>query len=134
MILPAFVLGASSAALLARMTRSAMLETLSQDYVRTARAKGVSARVMTYKHAFRNAALPILTVLGGVLGGLLSGAVLTETIFYWPGIGRYATEAAVSLDFPAIMGVTLVAGLAYSLINLLVDLLYATLDPRISYG
>ena len=89
---------------------------------------------MTYKHAFRNAALPILTVLGGVLGGLLSGAVLTETIFSWPGIGRYATEAAVSLDFPAIMGVTLVAGLAYSLINLLVDLLYATLDPRISYG
>jgi peptide/nickel transport system permease protein len=134
MILPAFVLGASSAALLARMTRSAMLETLSQDYVRTARAKGVSARVMTYKHAFRNAALPILTVLGGVLGGLLSGAVLTETIFSWPGIGRYATEAAISLDFPAVMGVTLVAGLAYSLINLLVDLLYATLDPRISYG
>ena len=134
MILPAFVLGASSAALLARMTRSAMLETLSQDYVRTARAKGVSARVMTYKHAFRNAALPILTVLGGVLGGLLSGAVLTETIFSWPGIGRYATEAAISLDFPAVMGVTLVAGLAYSLINLFVDLLYATLDPRISYG
>ena len=133
-VLPATTLGVLGAGWYARMVRSAMIDVLNQDYVRTARAKGVSARVMTYKHAFRNAALPILTVLGGVLGGLLSGAVLTETIFSWPGIGRYATEAAVSLDFPAIMGVTLVAGLAYSLINLLVDLLYATLDPRISYG
>ena len=134
LILPAFVLGAFSSALLARMTRAAMLETLSQDYVRTARAKGVSGWSVIAKHAARNAALPVLTVLGGVLGGLLSGAVLTETIFAWPGIGRYATDSAVSLDFPAVMGVTLVAGLAYALINLVVDLLYAVLDPRITYA
>jgi peptide/nickel transport system permease protein len=134
LILPAFVLGAFSSALLARMTRAAMLETLSLDYIRTARAKGVSNWTVITKHAARNASLPILTVLGSILGGLLSGAVLTETIFSWPGIGRYATDAAVSLDFPAVMGVTLVAGLTYALVNLVVDLLYAALDPRITYG
>jgi peptide/nickel transport system permease protein len=134
MVLPAFVLGAFSAALLARMTRAAMLETLSQDFVRTAKAKGVPNNRVVVRHALRNAFLPVLTVLGGVLGGLLSGAVLTESIFSWPGVGRYVTDAAVSLDFPAVMGVTLFAGVAYSLINLVTDLLYATLDPRISYG
>ncbi len=134
LILPAFVLGAFSAALLARMTRAAMLEVMSQDFIRTARAKGVSGNSVVVKHALRNAFLPVVTVLGGVLGGLLSGAVLTETIFSWPGVGNYATNAAISLDFPAVMGVTLLAGVAYALINLLTDLLYATLDPRISYG
>lgn len=134
LILPAFVLGAFSAALLARMTRAAMLETMSQDFIRTARAKGIAASRVVFKHALRNAFLPVLTVLGGVLGGLLSGAVLTETIFSWPGIGRYTTDAAISLDFPAVMGVTLLAGLAYSIINLITDLLYALFDPRITYG
>ena len=134
LVLPALVLGAFSAALLARMARSSMLEVLSQDFVRTAHAKGVRGRRVVWRHAARNAALPVLTVLGSVLGGLLSGAVLTETIFSWPGIGQYATAAAVSLDFPAVMGVTLVAGVAYSLVNLITDLLYAALDPRISYG
>jgi peptide/nickel transport system permease protein len=134
MILPAVVLGAFSAALLARMTRSAMLEALSQDYVRTARAKGVAYQRVVWRHAAKNAGLPIITVLGGVLGGLLSGAVLTETIFSWPGLGQYATAAAISLDFPAVMGVTLVAGLSYALVNLLVDVLYALVDPRISYA
>jgi peptide/nickel transport system permease protein len=134
LVLPAFVLGAFSAALLARMTRAAMLETLSQDFVRTARAKGVRNGSVILRHALRNAFLPVVTVLGGVLGGLLSGAVLTESIFSWPGVGRYVTDAAVSLDFPAVMGVTLVAGLAYSIINLVTDLLYAVLDPRITYG
>jgi peptide/nickel transport system permease protein len=134
LILPSVVLGAFSSALLARMTRAAMLETLAQDYVRTARAKGVSGWAVVARHASRNASLPILTVLGSILGGLLSGAVLTETIFSWPGIGRYATDAAISLDFPAVMGVTLVAGLTYAIINLVVDLLYAVLDPRITYG
>lgn len=133
LVLPAVVLGAYSAALLARMTRSAMLETLSQDFVRTARAKGVSGSGVIFKHAARNAALPVLTVVGGLLGGLLSGAVLTETIFSWPGIGRYATDAALALDFPAVMGVTLLIGLVYALVNLFVDLLYAVFDPRISY-
>jgi peptide/nickel transport system permease protein len=123
-----------SAAILARMTRATMLEVLSQDYIRTARAKGVPGRVVVFRHALKNASLPVLTLLGGLLGGLLSGAVLTETIFSWPGIGRYVTQSATSLDFPAVMGVTLLVGLVYALINLLVDLLYAFLDPRIRYA
>ena len=134
LILPAVVLGAFSTALLARMVRSAMLETLSQDYIRTARAKGLRGRRVVLKHGLRNAALPILTVSANVLGSLLTGAVLTETIFSWPGIGSYATSSAIGLDFPAVMGVTLVAGLTYALLNLLVDLLYAVFDPRISYS
>ena len=134
LVLPAIVLGAFSTALLARMVRSTMLEVLAQDYIRTARAKGVSGRVVLWKHGLRNGALPILTVLGNLLGSLLTGAVLTETIFSWPGIGGYATSSAVSLDFPAVMGVTLVAGLVYAGINLIVDLLYAFFDPRISYA
>jgi len=133
LLLPAVVLGAFSLALVARMVRSAMLETLSQDFVRTATAKGLPGRKVVMKHALRNAALPVLTVLGSLLGSLLTGAVLTETIFSWPGLGSYATASATALDFPAVMGVTLVAGLAYSLINLLVDVLYVVLDPRVSY-
>jgi peptide/nickel transport system permease protein len=134
LILPAVVLGAFSTALLARMVRSAMLETLSQDFIRTARAKGLRRGRVVLKHGLRNAALPILTVAANVLGSLLTGAVLTETIFSWPGIGSYATSSATSLDFPAVMGVTLVAGLTYALVNLLVDLLYAAFDPRIAYS
>jgi peptide/nickel transport system permease protein len=134
LILPAFVLGLFSSAVLTRLTRATMLEVLSQDYVRTARAKGAAARAVIFKHAFKNASLPILTLVGGLLGGLLSGAVLTETIFSWPGVGQYVTQAATSLDFPAVMGVTLLIGLVYALINLLTDLLYAFLDPRIRYG
>ncbi|TFU25949.1 ABC transporter permease [Thermus tengchongensis] len=134
LLLPAFVLGSASAALLARMTRAAMLEVLSQDYVRTAWAKGLSERQVVLRHALKNAALPVLTLLGSLMGGLLSGAVLTETIFSWPGLGRYVTQSATSLDFPAVMGVTLLVGLVYSLLNLLVDLLYALLDPRIRYA
>lgn len=134
LILPAFVLGSASAALLARMVRAAMLEVLSQDYVRTAWAKGLPEAQVVFKHALKNAALPVLTLLGGLLGGLLSGAVLTETIFSWPGLGRYVTQSATSLDFPAVMGVTLLVGVVYSVLNLLVDLLYALLDPRIRYA
>lgn len=134
LILPAVVLGAFSTALLARMVRSAMLEVLSQDFIRTARAKGLKTQRVVVKHALRNAALPILTVSANVLGGLLTGAVLTETIFSWPGIGSYATSSAIGLDFPAVMGVTLVAGLSYALVNLSVDMLYAFFDPRISYA
>ncbi|RTH32749.1 peptide ABC transporter permease [Thermus scotoductus] len=134
LFLPAFVLGSASAALLARMVRAAMLEVLSQDYVRTAWAKGLSERQVVLRHALKNAALPVLTLLGGLMGGLLSGAVLTETIFSWPGLGRYVTQSATSLDFPAVMGVTLLVGVIYSLLNLVVDLLYALLDPRIRYA
>lgn len=134
LFLPALVLGAFSTALVTRMVRSAMLEVLSQDFVRTARAKGLPDSKVVLKHALRNAALPVLTVLGSLLGSLLTGAVLTETIFSWPGLGSYATASATALDFPAVMGVTLIAGLAYSVINLLVDVLYAVFDPRIAYS
>ena len=133
LILPGLVLGSFSTALVTRMTRSAMLEVLNQDYVRTAHSKGLSKNTVIYKHALRNAALPILTVAGNVLGSLLAGAVLTETIFSWQGLGSYATTGVTSLDVPAVMGVTLVAGIVYSIINLLVDLSYALFDPRISY-
>ena len=134
LLLPSLVLGSASAALLARMTRAAMLEVLSQDYIRTAWAKGLSEGQVILRHAWKNAALPVLTLLGGLLGGLLSGAVLTETVFSWPGLGRYVTQSATSLDFPAVMGVALLVGVVYSLLNLAVDLLYALLDPRIRYA
>lgn len=131
LILPALTLGYFSTAVLLRMTRSAMLEVLSQDYVRTARAKGLQERGVIIRHALKNAMLPVLTTLGITFGSLLSGAVLTETIFNWPGLGRYATTSVTSLDFPAVMGVTLVAAIVYPTVNMLVDLGYHLLDPRI---
>ncbi|MCC6165887.1 MAG: ABC transporter permease [Caldilineaceae bacterium] len=131
LILPAVTLGYFSTAVLLRMTRSAMLEVLSQDYVRTARAKGLARPVVITRHALRNALPPILTTIGVTFGSLLSGAVLTETIFNWPGLGRYATTSVTSLDFPAVMGVTLVAAIVYPLVNTLVDIAYSLVDPRI---
>jgi len=130
LVLPAATLGYASAAVLLRMTRSAMLEVLGQDYIRTARAKGLRERAVLLQHALRNAMIPVLTTIGIVFGGLLGGAVLTETIFAWPGLGRYATASAVSLDFPAVMGVTLVAAVVYPTVNLLVDLGYHAFDPQ----
>jgi peptide/nickel transport system permease protein len=129
--LPAMTLGYFSTAVLLRMTRSSMLEVLGQDYVRTARAKGLRDQVVILRHALKNAMIPVLTTIGIVFGSLLSGAVLTETIFGWPGLGRYATTSAVSLDLPAVMGVTLVAAVVYPVVNLLVDIGYHALDPRI---
>lgn len=131
LILPAFVLGYFSTAVIARMTRSSMLEVLNQDYMRTARAKGMRERFVILRHAMRNALIPTLTIIGITFGSLLSGAVLTETIFTWPGLGRYATESAIGLDFPAVMGVTLLAAIIFTVANLLVDVGYAWLDPRI---
>ncbi|HEY3232483.1 MAG TPA: ABC transporter permease, partial [Roseiflexaceae bacterium] len=131
LILPAVTLGYFSTAVLLRMTRSSMLEVLLQDYVRTAQAKGLRDRVVIFRHALKNAMIPVLTTIGVIFGSLLSGAVLTETIFAWPGIGRYATTSAVSLDFPAVMGVTLVAAVVYPIVNMLVDIGYHTLDPRV---
>jgi peptide/nickel transport system permease protein len=131
LILPAVTLGYFSTSVLLRMTRSAMLEVLSQDYVRTARAKGLAYRVVVWRHALRNALPPILTTVGITFGSLLSGAVLTETIFNWPGLGRYATTSVTSLDFPAVMGVTIVAAIVYPLVNTLVDIAYTFVDPRI---
>ncbi len=133
LVLPGLTLGLFSTAVIARMTRSAMLEVLLQDYIRTARAKGLPTPRVLLRHAFRNALIPTLTIIGISFGSLLSGAVLTETVFAWPGLGRYATTSAISLDFPAVMGVTIVAAVVYSLINLIVDLLYARLDPRVRY-
>ena len=132
LILPAVTLGYFSTAVVLRMTRSAMLEVLGQDYVRTAQAKGLRDRVVILRHALRNAMIPVLTTIGIVFGSLLSGAVLTETIFGWPGLGRYATTSVTSLDLPAVMGVTLLAAVVYPLVNLIVDIGYHFLDPRIS--
>jgi peptide/nickel transport system permease protein len=108
-----------------------MLETLSQDYVRTARSKGLTHRNIVYRHALRNAMIPIVTVIGLQFGGLLSGAVITETIFSWPGIGRLAIDAIRSKDFPVVQGVVMVFAIMYALVNLVTDLLYAYLDPRL---
>jgi peptide/nickel transport system permease protein len=131
LVLPAVTLGYFSTAVLLRMTRSSMLEVLGQDYVRTAQAKGLRDRVVIMRHALKNAMIPVLTTIGIVFGSLLSGAVLTETIFNWPGLGRYATTSAVSLDLPAVMGVTLIAAVVYPVVNMLVDIGYRLLDPRI---
>ncbi len=132
--LPAITLGYFSTAVLLRMTRSSMLEVLMQDYVRTARAKGLHERMVLLRHALKNAMIPVLTTIGITFGSLLSGAVLTETIFAWPGLGRYATASATSLDFPAVMGVTLVAAVVYPVVNTLVDIGYHLLDPRVKVG
>src|SRR5438309_4462572 len=134
LMLPGVVLGSSVMGLITRVTRSSMLEVLGQDYVRTARAKGLVEHTVVVRHALRNALIPTVTVLGLAFGSLLSGAVMTETIFAWPGLGRYAYQAAVSNDFPSIIGVTFVIALIYIVVNLAVDLLYAVLDPQIRYA
>jgi len=132
--LPALVLAAYSVGVITRMMRGSMLDVLGEDYVRTARAKGLSGRTVTLRHAARNALLPVLTVIGLSFGGLLSGAVVTESVFAWPGLGSYAFQSATSLDFPAIMGVGIVVASVYILVNLVVDLAYAAVDPRIRMG
>ncbi|RME64803.1 MAG: ABC transporter permease [Caldilineae bacterium] len=134
LLLPALVLASYTTGLITRITRSAMLEVLSQDYIRTARAKGLSASTLVLVHAFRNALLPVITVIGFSYGNLLAGTVLTESIFAWPGIGQYAYRASTSLDFPAIMGVSMLIALIFILTNLVVDVLYFVLDPRLRAG
>jgi len=134
LILPAVVLGSYTLGIVTRMTRGSMLEVLAQDYIRTARAKGVNPRSVVFRHALRNALIPTLTLVGLAYGSLLSGAVLTETIFSWPGIGRYATTTAGTLDFPAIMGVALLTAFIYVVLNLIVDVLYGVLNPQIRLG
>lgn len=133
LILPAVVLGSHALVGIARITRASMLEVLGQDYVKVARAKGLAERTVILKHALRNGLLPIVTVIGIYYGGLLEGAVLTETVFGWPGLGRYATSAILSQDFAAIMGVTILIALIFSLANLIVDLAYGFLNPKIRY-
>ena len=133
LILPAVALGATSMATIARMARSTMLDVLTLDYVRTARAKGVGERQVVAHHALRNALLPVVTLIGLQLGLLLSGAVLTETIFALPGLGRLAITSVLARDYPVVQGVVIIAACIFVLANLLVDILYAYLDPRIRY-
>jgi ABC-type dipeptide/oligopeptide/nickel transport system permease component len=134
LILPAVALGMRSIAFLARVTRSAMLDALSADYVRTARAKGVSERVVTLRHALRNALIPIITVLGLDFGAYLTGSILTETVFSWPGLGRYVVNAIARRDLPAIQGAVLFLSTVFVLVNLLADIAYAKTDPRVAYN
>jgi peptide/nickel transport system permease protein len=134
LLLPAFVLGLEPLAILARITRTSLIEVMREPYVVTARAKGLREYVVILKHGFRNALLPVVTVVGLLVGYLLSGSVMVETVFTWPGIGRYAARAISSADYNAVMGVTLVISLVYLISNLLVDLVYARLDPRIRLG
>lgn len=134
LILPALVLGAYSMGLIARITRSSMLEVLSREYITTARSKGLRENTVIIRHALRNALMPVVTVIGLAYGNLLSGAVLTETIFAWGGIGLYVYNAARTLDFPAIMGVSMVVAISFITINLIVDMIYSWLDPRIRVG
>ncbi|HEV8354850.1 MAG TPA: nickel ABC transporter permease [bacterium] len=133
LILPALVLGLSGMGTLARITRSAMLDTLSQDYIRTARAKGLAEWVVLSKHALRNAFLPIMTLIGINMASVLSGAVVVETVFSRPGIGRVAISAIDNRDFPVVQGTVLLAAVFYVVVNLLVDLAYGLVDPRIRY-
>ena len=129
--LPALVLGSFTTGVITRVTRSAMLDVLSQEYMRTARAKGLAPNVVVIRHALRNAMIPIITVIALSYADLLAGTVLTESIFAWPGIGQYAYRASTSLDFPAIMGVSLLIALIFIVINLIADVLYFLFDPRL---
>lgn len=130
-VLPAATLGAALAAILTRMVRGAMLEELSSDYVRTARAKGVSETAVLFRHAFRNALIPVITILGLQFGALLAGAIVTETIFSWPGIGRLTVQAISARDYPLLQGSILLISITYVLVNLLTDMVYAVVDPRV---
>ena len=134
LILPAITLAAFSQAVIARMTRSSLLEVLGQDYVRTARAKGVPGRRVVWRHALRNALVPVVTVVGLQFGTLLGGSVLTETTFAWPGMGRLLVRAIAARDYTVIQGAVLVFALMFMVVNLVVDLLYAVIDPRVRYG
>ena len=131
LILPALTLGFVHLGIVTRQIRSAMLEVLQEDYIRTARASGLSRLRIIFHHALRNALIPSVTMIGLAFGDLLYGAVLTETVFAWPGMGNYVVQSITALDFPAIMGFTVVASTAYVLLNMLVDLVYMALDPQI---
>jgi ABC-type dipeptide/oligopeptide/nickel transport system permease component len=133
LVLPAFTLGAALAAILTRMVRTSVIEELSADYVRTARAKGVSESGVLFRHALRNALIPILTILGLQFGTLLAGTIVTESIFSWPGIGRLAVQAIGARDYPLLQGCILLIAVSYVFVNLLTDLVYALVDPRVRF-
>ncbi|MGE5633394.1 MAG: ABC transporter permease, partial [Caulobacteraceae bacterium] len=131
--MPAASLGVMGSALISRMIRSTMLEVLDMDYIRTARAKGTAEFKVIMKHAFRNAALPVITIVGLQFGNLLGGAIVTESVFAWPGIGRLIVTAISQRDFPVVQGTVLVIAASFALVNLVVDILYAVINPRISH-
>jgi peptide/nickel transport system permease protein len=132
-IMPAIALATIPMAIIARMTRSSMLDVLQEDFIRTAQAKGLERSLVLFRHALKNAALPVVTIIGLQMGTLLAGAVLTETIFSWPGIGRWVYDAILARDYPIVQGGTLVIALVFVGVNFLVDIMYAFLDPRIRY-
>jgi ABC-type dipeptide/oligopeptide/nickel transport system permease component len=134
LILPAFTLAQASAAYVARITRSSVLDEVGEVYIRAARARGVPEHRLLFRHALRNALLPIITVIGADFGSFLSGAVLTESIFAWPGLGRYTLDAILKRDLPAIQGAVLFMAVLFMLVNLAVDILYARVDPRVKLG
>ncbi|MGH4052679.1 MAG: ABC transporter permease [Clostridium sp.] len=134
LIMPAVALGSASTAIIARMTRSTMLEVVRQDYIRTARAKGLLERPIIFGHALKNALIPIITVIGLQLGTLLGGAVLTETVFSWPGVGKYVVDAILVTDYPVVQGTVMIMAVIFVLVNLVVDIIYAVIDPRIKYS
>ncbi len=134
LILPAFCLSWLEMAMIMRITRSSMLEVIRQDYIRTARSKGLRERVVIYRHALRNAMIPTITIVGLSVGALLGGAVLTETVFAWPGIGSFMVESISFKDIPVVLGITVVLAFANIFSNLIVDILYGVLDPRVRYG
>jgi ABC-type dipeptide/oligopeptide/nickel transport system permease component len=131
LVLPAVTLGAALAAILTRMVRGSMIEELSSDYVRTARAKGISETSVLFRHAFPNALIPVITIVGLQFGSLLAGTIVTETIFSWPGVGRLAVQAISARDYPLLQGCILIIALSYVAVNLLTDLIYAVVDPRV---
>jgi peptide/nickel transport system permease protein len=133
LVLPATALATIPLAVIARMTRASMLEVLSREYIRTAEAKGLRLTTVVLRHALRNALLPVLTVVGLQVGSLLAGAILTETIFSWPGVGRYVLTAIDKRDLPAVQGSVLFLSLVFVLVNLLTDMVYARVDPRVAY-
>lgn len=134
LVLPTIVLGGFTLAVVLRLTRAAIIDEMRKDYIRTARSKGLAERSVLLRHALRNVLLPLVTLLGLAFANLLGGAVMTETIFDWPGLGQYLVKASINLDYPAIQGGTLLIATAYILVNLLVDLLYGFLDPRVRDG
>jgi peptide/nickel transport system permease protein len=134
LMLPAFILGSFTLAIIMRVTRASIIEEMRNDYIRTARSKGMNERRVIVRHALRNVMIPLVTILGLAFAGLLSGAVMTETVFDWPGIGTYLVKAASSLDYPAIQGGTLLIAIIYIIVNLGVDILYSIIDPRVRHA
>jgi peptide/nickel transport system permease protein len=133
LVLPTLILGGFTLALVIRVTRASIIDEMRRDYIRTARGKGMTERRVIVQHALRNVLIPLVTILGLAFAGLLSGAVMTETVFDWPGLGQYLVKAAVALDYPAIQGGTILIAILYIIVNMTVDILYGVLDPRVRY-